>query len=76
MKPFNYISSRFAGFDGAKVSCYYGANEDDPGEEWCAVIFKNGKEVARYTNSELLEVAGQESPSGLIIAALSLYLNK
>lgn len=77
MIPQTYKSSDFAGIDGAKVRVYYGYDQIDPvTEEWCGVVWKNNKEVARYTNSQLLEVAPDDSPCGMIIATLALYLNK
>lgn len=37
---------------------------------------QNGKEVFRRTNSQLLDIAGAESPEAMLIAGLALYLNK
>jgi hypothetical protein len=77
MRPNIYEASDYCGFEAGKLRVYYGYEQVDPkSEEWCAVIWKNDKEVARYTNSQLLDIACGESPSSMLIAALSLYLSR
>jgi hypothetical protein len=75
MIPNNYIGRDFASFDANKIKAYYGPNEiDQESEEFCFVLWKGGKEIFRRTNTELLNVAAQESPEAMLIAGLSLYL--
>ncbi len=75
MIPNNYIAGDYAGFDANKYKVYYGYEQiDQESEEWCFVVWKGGREVFRRTNSELLNVAAQESPEAMLIAGLSLYL--
>lgn len=82
MKPNNYISSDHASFETAKYKAYYGCEEVDPAsEEWCMVLVKKlpsglEKELVRYTNSQLLDISGNESPEGMLLAGLSLYFSK
>lgn len=77
MKPNIYSSSDYCGFESGKIKVYYGYEQvDQQTEEWCCVIWKNDKEVARYTNSQLLDIACGESPKDMLIAGLSLYLGK
>ena len=77
MIPNNFIASDYCGFDGDKISVYYGYEEtDELTGDWCFTVKKNGKEVFRATNERLLALAGNESPEAMLIAGLSLYLNK
>lgn len=75
MTPQVYVSSRHASFSG-KVSGYYGSDPDETSEEWVGILYKNGKEIFRRSNSQLLEVTGIESPEGCLMALLVLYVNK
>jgi hypothetical protein len=77
MRPNIYDTRNEAGFDSPKFSVYYGGKEiDQDTEEWAFVIKKNGKEVFRVPNSELLQCANGESPTDMLIAGLALYLCK
>jgi hypothetical protein len=61
----------------SKFRVYYGSDQaDSKTGEWHMVIWKNDKEVARYSNSELLAVAYGERPSDLMLAGLALYLSR
>jgi hypothetical protein len=76
-----YNGRNFAGFgstnSNSKVIAYYGPDQiDEESGEFCFVVWKSGKEVYRKTNSQLLAIAGEDSPQGMLIAGLSLYLNK
>jgi hypothetical protein len=76
MIPIVYKGSDYASIEG-KVQAYYGPNETDPDTfEWCMVVRKNGKEVFRRTNSELLAIAAGESPMDMLLSGLAIYLNK
>lgn len=51
---------------------YYGSNEVDPvTKEWQFVIWKKGKEVARYSNSELLD--NGERPVDVVLTGMIKY---
>lgn len=77
MIPNVYSAGDYAGFDSPKIRAYYGYEQvDEQTEEWCFCVWKNGKEVFRKTNSELLNVACGESPEAMLIAGLSLFLSK
>lgn len=77
MKPNIYSTGDYCGFESGKVKVYYGHEQiDGTTEEWCFVVWKNGKEVARYTNSQLLDIACGDSPKAMLIAGLALYLGK
>jgi hypothetical protein len=77
MNPTAYKSSYTASIAGPKIDVYYGPNEIDPSTgEYCFVVYKNNKEVFRRTNSQLLDIAGGDSPESMLIAGLALYLNK
>lgn len=76
MRPNCYIAGDYAGIEGP-IEAYYGYEVvDEDTEEWCFVVRKKGKEVFRRTNSQLLEIAPNNSPEGMLIAGLALYLNK
>jgi hypothetical protein len=77
MKPDISYSHNSAEIITPRFRVYYGSDITDPKtEEWMLVIWKNEKEVARYSNSELLNVAYGERPSDLLLAGLALYLGK
>jgi hypothetical protein len=77
LNPTAYHGSYSSSIEGHKVSVYYGPNEIDPSTgEYCFVVLKSGKEVFRRTNSQLLDIAGGDSPEAMLIAGLALYLNK
>lgn len=76
MNPTNYISNRYASITGPKISAFYGEDPDGISPEWVGLVYKNDKEVFRKTNTELLDVAGNESPEALLLATLTLYLNR
>lgn len=72
-----YSASDYACTEGGKVQAYYGYEVTDPDtEEWCFVVRKSGKEIFRKTNSQLLEIAGGESPLDMLCAGLALFVNK
>lgn len=75
MRPYISYSSRSAEIEKANLSVYYGENEiDERSGDYCFVIRKNGKEVFRKTNTELLEIANGEGLKDLLIAGLIAYL--
>jgi hypothetical protein len=77
MKPDISYSRYSAEIKSGKFKVYYGCDQVDPKTgEWNMVIWKNDKEVARFTNSELLAVAYGERPSDLMLAGLALYLGR
>ena len=77
MRPYILSGNREVLIDTPKVKMYYGERETDPlTGDYCFVVYKNGKEVFRKTNSELLDVACGESPEAMLIAGLSLFLSK
>lgn len=77
MRPDISYSRHSAEINTHKFKVYYGSDQADPKTgEWNLVIWKNDKEVARFTNSELLAVAYGERPSDLLLAGLALYLSK
>jgi hypothetical protein len=60
-----------------KYTILYGESETDfTTDQWCFVVFKNGKEVARYTNSELLESAQGERPVDVFLSGMVKYFCK
>ena len=53
---------------------YYGEDQTERYTgEWNFVIWKNGQEKARYSNSELLELSNGERPVDIFIAGLVKY---
>lgn len=77
MKPDISYSRNSAELLTPKFRVYYGEDQVDPKtEEWQLVIWKNDKEVARYNNSELLNVAYGERPSDLLLAGIALFWSK
>ena len=77
MRPTVYSAGDYAGFETPRFRAYYGYEQiDEQSEEWCMVVWKNGKEVFRKTNSELLDVACGDSPVDMLLAGLCLYLCK
>lgn len=76
MKPLIYSASDYASIDTGKFKAYYGYEEVGQTEEWNFVVWKNGKEVFRKTNSELLDIACGEGPLDMLVAGLALYLGK
>lgn len=75
MIPSIYDSRNEAGFNKDRIAVYYGYKVVDPDtDEWCFVVNKNGKEVFRATNSELLGIANGDSPKDMLIAGLTLYM--
>jgi hypothetical protein len=77
MKPYIYTGSRECHMDSPRYRAYYGQNETDPlTSDYCFVVWKNGKEVFRVTNAQLLDVACGESPKDVFIAGLSMYLSR
>lgn len=75
MRPYISYTTRSAEIEKANISVYYGEKEtDERSGDYCMVIRKNGKEVFRKTNSELLEIANGEGLKDLIIAGLIAYL--
>jgi hypothetical protein len=60
-----------------KYTIIYGESEPDYfTDEWCFVVFKGGKEKARFTNSELLEEAQGERPVDVFLAGMVKYFCK
>lgn len=77
MRPNIFDTNKSAGFATPKFEVYYGPKETDPETgDWCMTIKKNGKEVFRVPNSDLLLVANGEGPKDMLIAGLALYLSK
>lgn len=77
MRPDIVIKYNEAWIESPRFSVYYGPkNIDENTQEWLCIIKKNDKEVARYTNSQLLDIACGDGPSDMLIAGLSLYLGK
>lgn len=72
-----YKASDYAGFEGGKWSAYYGYEETDPDtDDWCFSLKKDGKEVFRATNEQLLAICPEESPLGMCFAGMALYLSR
>jgi hypothetical protein len=82
MKPNIYTSTNYASFDTPRWRAYYGHEETDPMTgDWLFLLIQkkpNGleKEVCRYTNTELLEVANGSGPTDMLLAGLSMYFMK
>lgn len=77
MRPSIFDTNKSAGFTSGKIDVYYGPEETDPDTgDWCVVVKKNGKEVLRVPNSELLLVANGEGPKDMLIAGLAIYLSR
>lgn len=76
MKPTVYSGRHYSEILSGKYKAYYGENKtDETSGEWVFYLEKNGKEVFRATNSELLEVSGGEGPKDMLIAGIALYLS-
>lgn len=74
-KPYIAYTNRSAHIDRDKYLVYYGPDEiDELTGDYCFVAWKNGKEVARYTNSQLLELSNGEGMKDLVIAGLVMML--
>jgi len=74
-KPYIYTGTREVLIDTPRVKVYYGSEEtDEVTGDFCFVVWKNGKEVFRRSNAELLDVACGESPEAIMIAGLAMYL--
>jgi hypothetical protein len=72
-----YRASDYAGFEGGKWSAYYGSEETDPTTgDWQFVLKKDGKEVFRASNEQLLAMCPEESPLGMCFAGMALYLSR
>ena len=75
MKPYICYTNRSIYIEKDKFQIYYGPDETDENTgDYCMVISKNGKEVFRRTNAELLDIANGEGMKDLIIAGLVTYL--
>lgn len=76
-RPDVYSASDYAGIETPRFKAYYGYEETDPTtDEWCFVVWKNGKEVFRERNTRLLQIANGEGPVDMLLAGLALYLSK
>ena len=74
-KPYIFYSNRSALIETGKHSIYYGEDEIDPiSGDYCLVVRRGEKEIARYTNSQLLEMANGEGMKDLVIAGLVIML--
>ena len=75
MKPYINYTNRSAEIEKANISVYYGENEiDERSGDYCFVIRKNGKEIFRRTNTQLLDVANGEGLKDLLIAGFTEYI--
>jgi len=76
MVPLIYSSENQAGIETPKFKAYYGPDEIElETGDWCFVVWKNGKEVFRRTNSELTQIH-EGSPAEMLLTGLSLFLIK
>lgn len=74
-KPFITTSRNSSTLITGKYEFNYSPDRtDELTGDWLLIVKKNGKEVASYTNSELLEVANGEGPVDLLLAGVGLYL--
>ncbi len=72
-----YRSSDNAGFTAGRWEGYYGSDEVDPiTQDWCFILKRDGREVFRATNEQLLNHCPEESPLGLLVAGFALYMSK
>lgn len=72
-----YSKSDYAGFEGGKWSANYGyENVDELTGDWMFVLKKDGKEVFRASNEQLLAICPEESPLGMCFAGMALYLSR
>jgi hypothetical protein len=72
-----FSSSDYAGFESGKWDAYYGCEETDPDTgDWCFVLKKDGREVFRASNEQLLAICPEESPLGMLTAGLALYMTR
>ena len=58
---------------------YYGYEEtvgQDDNEEWCFVYKKKGKEITRYTTSELEHLVDDGVPSSYLLAGLCMLISE
>jgi hypothetical protein len=77
MKPDITYSNRSIEVRTPKYTIIYGESEQDYfTDEWCFVVWKNGVEKARYTNSELLSESFGERPVDLFLAGMVKYFCK
>lgn len=75
MKPYITYTNRSIYIEKDKFQVYYGPDEtDELTGDYCMTIAKNGKQVARYTNSQLLDISNGEGLKDLVIAGLVSYL--
>lgn len=76
MRPHIYSANREVLIEAApRFRAYYGEEQiDELTGDYCFVVWKNGKEVFRRTNTDLLDVACGESPEAMLIAGMALYL--
>ena len=71
------IRSDYAILETPKYTAYYGYEEIDPVTgDWCCVIKKNGKEVARIPNSLLTPHCEGGGPGEMLLVGLGMYLGK
>jgi len=71
------VGSDYAVMEGPKFKAYYGYEEvDKPTQNWCFVVWKNGKEVFRRTTEELAPIANGYGPAEMLLLGLALYMNK
>lgn len=74
MRPEISYFNRSIEIDYNKYEIYYGENElDEYTGDYCLTIKKNGKEVYRKSNAELLDIANGESPLDLVLAGMVQY---
>ena len=75
MKLYISYTNRSAELEKANIKVYYGdAVTDERTGDFCFVIYKNGKEIFRRTNAELLDIANGEGMKDLVIAGLFAYM--
>ncbi len=82
MKPNIYSSGDYAGLETGRLKFYYGyeqtiADMDSPNaEEWCFVVWKDGKEKMRIPTTQLDDLGNMGSPKDYLLAGIALYLSR
>lgn len=76
---YSYLDKKY-NKDRSKVSFYYGyeaTDGEDEGAEWCFVASQNGKELKKYTTSQLKEHCGDDisTMEGFLIQGMYMFFN-
>ena len=70
-----WSDSREAGFEAGRYFARYSDNvKDSKTGDWCFTLTKGGREVFRMTNAELLAIASEETPIGMLMAGMTTYM--